>query len=81
LSATVFFQSSSELATLTNTFKVVSLADGTTTISLDITAAGFNQVTFVPPLDFAVSQTVTVTLAAPGGAVVGKLLVNAYVEN
>ena len=59
----------------------VTIADGTTTLSWDVTAAGFDECTFSPPLAFAAGATVTVTLADPGGAIVSKLIVNAYVQS
>ena len=58
----------------------ITIADGTTTLSWDVTAAGFNECTFSPPLAFASGATVTVTLADPGGTIVSKLIVNAYVQ-
>ena len=58
----------------------VTIADGTTTLSWDVTAAGPGSVSFTPPLAFAVGATVTVTVADPGGAIVSKLVVNAYVQ-
>jgi len=57
----------------------VTITDGTTTLSWDVTAAGFNECTFKPPLAFAAGADVTVTLADPGGAIVGKIIANAYV--
>jgi hypothetical protein len=44
-----------------------------TLFEVDITAAGPDVVTFTPPLLTGKSEAATVTLAAPGGAVVGKL--------
>lgn len=58
----------------------VTITDGTVTLSWDVTAAGFDQCLFSPPLAFAAGTNVTVTLADPGGAIVSKLIVNAYVE-
>lgn len=58
----------------------VTIADGTTTLSWDVTSGGFDQCVFSPPLAFAAGATVTITLADPGGAIVGKLVANAYVE-
>ena len=59
----------------------VTITDGTTTLSWDVTSAGFGQCTFSPPLAFAVATNVVITLADPGGAIVSKLIANAYVEN
>lgn len=58
----------------------ITIADGTITLSWDVSAAGFGECTFSPPLAFTAGATVTVTLADPGGAVVSKLIVNAYVH-
>lgn len=58
----------------------ITITDSTTTLSLDITAAGPGSITFTPPLAFAEDATVTVTLADPGGAIVSKVFVNAYVQ-
>ena len=58
----------------------ITIADGTTTLSWDVTAAGPGSVTFTPPLAFAVGANVTVTIADPGGAIVSKVIVNAYVQ-
>lgn len=45
-----------------------------------ITAAGPAQFTFDPPKCGSINSSLTVTLAAPGGAVNARLDVNAYVE-
>ena len=58
----------------------ITIADGTITLSWDITAAGFDQCIFARPLAFTAGATVTVTLADPGGAIVSKLVVVAYVQ-
>ena len=58
----------------------ITITDGTITLSWDVTAAGFDQCTFVPPLAFTESADVTVTAGDPGGAIVSKLIVNAYVQ-
>ena len=59
----------------------VTISDGTTSLTWAVTASGFDSVTFDPPLAFAVGTNVVVTLAAPGGSVVGKLIVNAWVRS
>lgn len=52
----------------------LTIADGTGTLfNIDIAAAGPGGVKFEPPLLSAKSSALTVTLAAPGGAVVGKV--------
>jgi hypothetical protein len=51
----------------------LTIADGTTTLAWSVTAAGPAPVTFPVPLRFAVGAQVTVTLAAGGSGVTGKL--------
>lgn len=58
----------------------ITITDGTTTLSWDITAAGFDECTFSPPLAFVTGANVTITLADPGGAIVSKVIANAYVQ-
>lgn len=58
----------------------VTITDSTTTLSWDVTAAGPGSVSFTPPLAFAKSTNVTVTVADPGGAIVSKVVVLAYVH-
>lgn len=59
----------------------VTITDGTTTyFDLHVTAGGPDAWIFSPPLAMPEGLSAVVTLAAPGGAVVGKLFVNAYVE-
>lgn len=58
----------------------VTITDGTTTLSWDVTAAGPGTVTFAIPLAFAVSTNVTITVAGGGGTVVSKLVTSAYVQ-
>jgi hypothetical protein len=45
---------------------------------LDITNAGYAQVVFEPPMDCGTNKTVTISLAAGGAAVTGKLGVVAW---
>ena len=52
-----------------------------TYFSLSVTAAGPDGWIFSPPIALPVSLNAVVTLAAPGGAIVGKLFVNAYVQS
>lgn len=58
----------------------ITISDGTITLSWDVSAAGFGECTFSRPLAFTAGASVTVTLADPGGAVVSKLIVVAYVN-
>ena len=58
----------------------VTITDGTITFSWDVTAAGPNAITFSPPQAFLKGANVTVTLAAPGGSIVGKVIVLAHVQ-
>ena len=58
----------------------ITITDGTVTISWDVTAAGWGECTFTPPLAFTAGASVTVTAADPGGAIVSKLTVIAYVQ-
>ena len=62
----------------------LTITDGqgspTTYFSVDITAAGPGSITFDPPIAMPVSLSPVVTLADPGGAIVSKLWVNAYIE-
>ena len=58
----------------------ITITDGTVTLSWDVTAAGWDECTFTPPLAFTAGASVTVTAADPGGAIVSKLTVNAYVN-
>lgn len=51
-----------------------------TYFSLHVTAGGPGGWTFSPALSLPAGLNSVVTLAAPGGAIVGKLFVNAYVE-
>ena len=51
-----------------------------TYFSIHVTDAGPDGWVFAPPLALPTSLNAVVTLAAPGGAVVGKLFVSAYVE-
>lgn len=46
---------------------------GTVLLDMDITAAGPGHVPFTPPKRGTVNTDLVITLAAPGGAVVGKL--------
>lgn len=59
----------------------LTIADGATPIlQADITAAGPGSLTFPVPLMGTAGNALTVTLAAPGGAVVGKLNVRHRVQ-
>lgn len=58
----------------------ITIADGTISRTLDITAAGPGFWYFDPPLSFTAGATLTVTLAAPGGAVVGKVSVVTWIH-
>lgn len=59
----------------------ITVTDGTTTyFTLHVTAAGPDGWIFSPPLSMPKGLDAVVTLAAPGGSVVGKLFVGAYVE-
>jgi len=53
-------------------------ASGTTIFEQDVTAAGPGSFTFVPALRGTKNAALIVTLAAPGGAVVGKVFVNSW---
>ena len=63
----------------------VSLDDSAGTpvtyFSLHVTAAGPDGWIFSPPIALPNGLNAVVTLSAPGGAVVGKLFANAYVEH
>ena len=52
-----------------------------TYFSLDISAAGPGSFTFEPPIALPSGLNAVITLADPGGAIVGKLFVNAHVQS
>ena len=59
----------------------LTITDGTNTLfAIDITAAGYTPVEFNPPIKLAAGLSAVVTLLAPGGAVVGKLKVDAWAD-
>lgn len=58
----------------------ITISDGTTAESYPITAAGPGFLPFDPPAQFKDNGAVTITLAAPGGSVVGKVGVSAFVQ-
>lgn len=58
----------------------LTIEDDTTAVfEVDITAGGANQIT-LPPVIGTVAKKVVITLAAAGGAIVGKLNVAAFSE-
>jgi hypothetical protein len=59
----------------------IKVQDGSTTIwEVDVTAAGPGFKTFTPPLSITPGANMVITLAAPGGAIVGKVDCYAWVE-
>ncbi len=58
----------------------VTVSDGTTSEAVPITAAGPGFMPYDPPIQFKDNGAVTITLAAPGGSVVGKLGVSAWIQ-
>lgn len=59
---------------------VDSAGSPVTYFDLHVTAAGPDGWVFSPPLALPAGLNAVITLAAPGGAVVGKLFVSAFVE-
>lgn len=53
---------------------------GTTIFSVDVTAAGPGSIQFSPPMRGTAATTMVITLAAGGGAVIGKVSVHAWTE-
>lgn len=61
----------------------ITITDGTgnTIFQADITAAGPGFFLWIPPKHSAANSTLTISLLAPGGAILGKLNVNHWIEN
>lgn len=59
----------------------LKIEDGATTVFEQyVTAAGYGCVNFDPPLAGTAGAAMTITLADPGGSIIGKVTVNCWVE-